>query len=545
MTMSTGGFARTVRMIMTCAMVSSFPTQLDAQSEKIDGAMVAKIRDEGLKRSQVMDHISWLSDVYGPRLTGSTNIEQAGAWAMKSMRGWGLTNVHDERWAFGKGWSLQRFSATLLEPQVQPLIALPKAWSPGTNGNVTADVVRPIIESEADFAKYRGTLRGKIVLTQPLRAVRMLDGRIVLRMTDKDIAEAMTDPAANAAPAGRGAGPPGARSAQTLQRQIDEFYKSEGVVALLDRGADADSSAGGSDLSWYTQRVDGGTIFVGAGGTRDSTAGRGLPSVTLAVEHYNRMVRVLDKKLPVKMQLDVGVQFIDETTPRGFNIIAEIPGTDPKLKDEYVLIGSHFDSWHGGTGATDNATGSGAMMEAMRILTAAGAKPRRTIRIALWGGEEEGLLGSNAYAREHIGDSRTMELKPEQSKLVAYYNIDNGTGKIRGVWMQGNKAIEPVFRAFTAPLTDLGVTILGPRSVASTDHTPFDALGVPAFQFVQERYEYNSRTHHSNMDVVDRVQADDMKQMATVVATMAYLTAMRDQPLPRKPLPAPRPRGNQ
>ncbi len=529
-----------VRSALSMALLAG-PLALGAQGEKIDAAMLAKIRAEGMSRSQVMDHISWLSDVYGPRLTGSTNIEQAGTWAMSAMRAWGLANVHDERWAFGKGWALQRFSATLLSPQVQPMIALPKAWSPGTNGNVTADVVRPIIESDADFAKYRGTLRGKIVLTQPLRAVRMLDGRIVLRMTDKEIAEAMTEPPP---PAGRGGGAAGGGApAAAFTRSVTEFYKSEGVVALLDRGSDADSSAGGSDLSWMTQRTDGGTIFVGAGGTRDSTAGSGLPNVTLAVEHYNRMVRVLAKGVPVRMQLDIGVQFLDETTPRGFNIIAEIPGTDPALKDEYVLIGSHFDSWHGGTGATDNATGSGAMMEAMRILTTVGAKPRRTIRIALWGGEEEGLLGSNAYVREHLGDARTMALKPEHAKLVAYYNIDNGTGKIRGVWMQGNSAIEPVFRAFTSPLTDLGVTVLGPRSVASTDHSPFDALGIPAFQFVQERYEYNSRTHHSNMDVFDRVQAEDMKQMATVVATMAYLTAMRDQPLPRKPVPAPRPRG--
>ncbi len=515
--------------------VASIAQSVEAQTERVDEAMLARIRDEGMSRSQVMDHVSWLADVYGPRLTGSTNIEQAGSWAMKAMRSWGLANVHEERWAFGKGWSLQRFSATLLEPQVQPLIALPKAWSPGTSGSVTAEVVRPTIENEADLATYRGKLRSKIVLTQPKRAVRMLDGRIVLRMTDKEIAEAMTEPTA---PAPRGpAAAVTARAMLNFQRQLNDFYKSEGVIALLDRGADADSSAGGSDLSWVTQRTDGGTIFMGAGGTRDSTAGTGLPSVTLAVEHYNRMVRVLDKKLPVKMQLDVAVQFIDETTPRGFNVIAEILGTDPKLKDEYVLIGSHLDSWHGGTGATDNATGSGAMMEAMRILTAVGAKPRRTIRIALWGGEEEGLLGSSAYVREHLGDATTMALKPEHAKLVAYYNIDNGTGKIRGIWMQGNTAIEPVFKAFTAPMSDLGVTVLGPRSVASTDHSPFDALGIPAFQFVQERYEYNSRTHHSNMDVVDRVQSDDMKQMATVVATMAYLTAMRDQPLPRKPAP--------
>ncbi len=541
MTGLANNFTRRVASIAALAVSNVWmPTLAFAQQEKVDAPMVARIREEGMSRSQVMDHISWLADVYGPRLTGSPNIEQAGAWAQKAMRDWGLANVHEERWAFGKGWSLQRFSASLVAPQMQPMIAMPKAWSAGTNGSITADVVRPVIESEADFAKYRGTLRGKIVLTQPLRAVRMLDGRIVLRMTDKEIAEALTEPAPAA---GRGAAA-GPRAVATLQRQIDDFYKAEGVVALLDRGADADSSAGGSDLSWVTQRTDGGTIFVGAGGTRDSTAGSGLPQVTLAVEHYNRMLRILDRKVPVRVQLDIGVQFFDETTPRGFNLIAEIPGTDTALKDEYVLIGSHFDSWHSGTGATDNATGSAAMMEAMRILKAIGAKPRRTIRIALWGGEEQGLLGSNAYVREHLGDARTMALKPEHAKLVAYYNIDNGTGKIRGVWMQGNKAIEPVFRAFTAPMADLGVNILGPRSVASTDHGPFDALSIPAFQFVQERYEYNSRTHHSNMDVVDRVQPDDMKQMATVVATMAYLTAMREQALPRKPVLAPRPRGN-
>jgi carboxypeptidase Q len=401
---------------------------------------------------------------------------------------------------------------------------------------VTADVVRPVISSEGDFAKYRGTLRGKIVLTQPARAVRMLDGRIVLRYGPEEIREAMTLPPPR---------PPRARSAENaardsartrLTRAIEAFYKAEGVVALLDRGSDADSSAGGSDLSWYTQRTDGGTVFVG-GTTRDSTAPGAIPTVTLAVEHYNRMVRILDKGVPVRMELEVRTQFHDETTtPRGFNIIAEIPGTDPALRDEVVLIGAHFDSWHGGTGATDNATGSTAMMEAMRILKAVGARPRRTIRIALWGAEEQGLLGSRAYARAHYGvkDSTGTRLTPAQARVSAYYNIDNGTGKIRGIWMQENPGVAPVFAEFAAPLKDLGVDILSPRSVSATDHSSFDALGIPAFQFVQERYEYNSRTHHSTMDVVDRVQADDLKQIATVVAAFAYLTAQRDALLPRK-----------
>jgi hypothetical protein len=523
---------RSVALALTLLAASAAPAV--AQTETIDTAMVRKIRAEGLDRSQVMETMGWLTDVYGPRLTGSPAFEQAGSWAMQRMTSWGLANVHQERWPFGAGWSLLRFNATLVQPQVQPIIALPKAWSPGTNGPVVADVVRPLIASEADFAAYRGKLKGKIVLTQPARAVRMLDGRVVLRYTDADVREAMTaPPERGGGGGGRGRGGAAADSTQRFQRALAAFYKSEGVVATLDRGSDADSSTGGSDLSWYTQRTDGGTIFV-QGAARDSSAPNGVPSVTLAVEHYNRLVRILDKKVPVKMELDIRVRFTPETTPRGFNLVAEIPGTDPRLRDEVVMIGAHFDSWHGGTGATDNAAGSSAMMEAMRILKTVGVRPRRTIRIALWGGEEEGLLGSRAYARAHFGDTAAGPMKPDHAKLSAYYNIDNGTGKIRGIWMQGNAGVAPVFAQLTAPVKDLGVDILSPRSVTSTDHVPFDALGLPAFQFVQERYEYNSRSHHSNMDVVDRVQPDDMKQMATVVAVLAYLTAQRDELLPRK-----------
>ncbi len=502
-----------------------------AQAEKIDAPTVASIRDEGLNRSQVMEHIVWLSDVYGPRLEGSPEKEEAANWAMKTMKSWGLANVREQRFPFGKGWSLEHFSAEMIEPRVSPLIAYPKAWTPGTAGPVEAEVVRADITNEGDFARYRGKLRGKIVLTQPVRMVRMLDGRIVLRMGEKEIHEALYEP--SPVRAARGGGGDRFRAMREFRDRLGEFYRSEGVVALLDRGSDADSSAGGSDLSWYAQRVDGGTIFVGSGGSRDSTAGEGVPQITVAVEQYNRMVRILDRGIPVRMRLDLEVRFHDETTPRGFNILAEIPGTDPALKDEIVLIGAHFDSWHSGTGATDNAAGSAAMMEAMRILKTIGAKPRRTIRIALWGGEEEGTLGSRHYVSEYLGDASTGKTKPGFDRFSAYYNIDNGTGKIRGIWMEGIDGVKPVFEAFTAPLRDLGVEILSPRSVTSTDHRPFRALGLPAFQFVQERYEYNSRTHHSNMDVVDRVQPDDMKQMATVVATMAYLTAQRDSRLPR------------
>jgi carboxypeptidase Q len=507
-----------------------------AQSEKLDFATIGKIRDEGLNRSQVMDHVSWLTDVYGPRLTGSPAIQQASEWAMKKFGEWGLANVHQERWKFGKGWSLVRFSANLLEPQVQPIIGYPHEWSSGTHGDVTADVVRATIASEADFARYHGKLAGKIVLTQTPRAVRMLEGPIILKMTDKDLAEARTTPIPAEA-AGRGRG-----NAQAAFRQkLEQFYVDEGVVATFDRGGDSDMAASGSDMSAQQQHTDGGTIFPAGAGARDENAGKAVPAVTLAVEHYNRMVRVLDKGLPVKVELNVAVSFHDETGMNGFNTVAEIPGSD--LASEVVMLGAHFDSHPYATGATDNAAGSAAMMEAMRILKAVGAKPRRTIRLALWGGEEQGLLGSRAYVKQHFADPDTMELKPEHAKLAAYFNSDNGTGRVRGVWLQSNMAVAPIFEQWIAPLGDLGVSTLGPRSVASTDHVSFDDVGLPGFQFMVDRLEYNARTHHSNMDVFDRVQRDDMIQQATVAAVFAYDAAMRDEKLPRKALPAARGRG--
>ena len=537
--------------IVLAAAASALPLA-QQPSEQLDYATIAQIRDEGLTRSQVMDHISWLSDVYGPRLTGGPGIMQASDWAIKKFGEWGLVNAHRETWAFGKGWSLVRFSAHMVEPQVQPLIGFPGSWSPGTNGPVVAEVVRVQIDTEADFEKYRGKLAGKIVLTQPERAVTMLEGTIVHRMGDKELEEAATTPIprprAGGPGRGRGGDPaaddaaPGRGGAQgALRTRIAQFYKTEGVVATFDRGGDAVLASVGSDLSFQQQRTDGGTVFPTGNQSRGADAGTGVPSVTLAVEHYNRMLRILAKNIPVKVELNLETKFYDETTPNGFNTIAEIPGTDPVLKDEVVMLGAHFDSVAAATGATDNATGSAAMMEAMRILKAIGAKPRRTIRIGLWGGEEEGLLGSRAYVREHFGDPATMALKPEHAKLAAYFNSDNGTGRVRGVWLQSNLAVRPIFEQWIAPLQDLGVVALGPRSVSSTDHVSFDAVGLPGFQFMVDRLEYQSRTHHSNMDVYDRVQRDDMVQQATVIAVFAYNAAMRDEKLPRKALPRPTP----
>lgn len=514
------------------------PTRAGAGAA-LDYETIGKIREEGLTRSQVMDHVSWLADVYGPRLTGSPNILHASDWAIKKFTEWGLANAHREYWRFGRSWSLVRFHASLIEPAAQPIIGFPDSWSPGTNGLVSGDVVSVAIQREQDFEKYRGKLKGKILLSQPAREVPMLEGPIILRMTEKDFAEAAETPIPR--PRAGGPGGPGGRFGNAAFRaRLAEFYATEGVIAVLERGSDSVMAAGGSDLSWQQQHPDGGTIFPG---TLPRDAANAVPTVTLAVEHYNRMMRILEKGIPVKMELQIDATFHEESssTPNGFNTIAELPGSDPVLKREIVMLGAHFDSHPFATGATDNATGSAAMMEALRILKAVGANPRRTIRIGLWAGEEQGLLGSRAYVKEHFADPATMTLKPEHELISAYFNSDNGTGRVRGIWMQGNLAVTPIFEQFIAPLRDLGVVALGPRSVSSTDHVAFDAVGIPAFQVMVDRLEYNSRTHHSTMDVVDRVQRDDMVQQATVLAVLAYETAQRDDKLPRKALPHPQP----
>jgi carboxypeptidase Q len=508
----------------------------------VDPEVIQRIVDEGMERSEVMDHVVWLADVHGPRLTGSPGFEAAGAWAQERLRGWGLAEVREERFPFGRGWSLERFSAHMVEPQVQPVIGMPKSWTVGTGGAITADVVYAPIETEEDFERHRGNLAGKIVLSHTPREVNLLDGRVVLRMNEDEIREARTieDPraAAQATSGGGGgggaavgpAGPPRPGAAD-----IRAFYEAEGALALLERGPASDVAPGGSDLSWTTQRPDGGTIFVTTGGSRAPGAEPGLPNVVVAVEHYNRMVRILERGVPVRMELDVRTRFHDEDPDRpwAFNVLAEIPGSDPDLADEIVLLGAHLDSHHGGTGATDNASGVAAMMEAMRILQAVDARPRRTVRLGLWGAEEQGLLG----AREHVARHLVDEEGPKEGfeRFSAYYNLDNGTGRVRGIWLERNLEAGPVFEEWMAlpALRELGAEIIGPRAVGATDHAAFTRVGLPGFQFIQERLEYRSRTHHSTMDVVDRVQGDDLRQAATVAALFAYLTAQRDERIPR------------
>jgi carboxypeptidase Q len=502
--------------------------QSPASSETVDYNAIYTIKDEGFKRSQVMDIVSYLTDVYGPRLTGSPNIRQAADWAVTKLREWGASNPRVENWGtFGRGWVNERFNAQVLTPTPWPVIGIPKAWTPGLAAPVTADVIYAPMESEKDFDTWKGKLKGKIVMPMPRRQVKALFEAQAKRYTDKDLDEIeQLEPEMAAA----------RRTTDPLRFQFSrkriEFLVSEHVLATFEPG-----------------RGDGGTLFVQQGGAYSSTPPSGPyartypasvpPQIVIAVEHYGRLARTLEKKVPVTVALDVRNTFLDNQP--GFNVLAELPGTDKA--EETVMLGAHFDSWHGATGATDNAVGSAVMLEAMRILKACGLPVRRTVRLALWSGEEQGLLGSRAYVKDTFGNRDTMALKPEHARLAAYFNVDNGTGAIRGVYLQGNEAVAPIFSAWMKPFANLGMTTLSLQNTGGTDHLSFDAVGLPGFQFIQDPLEYDTRTHHSNMDSYERLQPADVMKNAVIVATFVYLAANRDAMLPRKPLPKPRGEG--
>ncbi len=533
---------------------------------------IQRIKEEGMKRSQVMQTLSYLSDVIGPRLTASPGMKRANEWTRDQLTKWGLQNAHLEPWGpFGRGWTLKKFSAQVTEPLAIPLIAYPKAWSPGFASPLTADVVYVNAKTEADLEKFKGKLNGKIVLTAAIREVPAHFEAQGTRLNEKELL-ALADAPEPRQGSGRGnfGNNPTFRAAQEFANAKLRFFQAEGAALLID-----------------PSRGDGGTIFVQSAQVpqppRDpnaTTTGRGTPAydksapkvtpqLVLAIEQYNRIVRMLQAGEPVKITVDLSVEW-QEADLMGYNTIAEIPGTD--LKDEIVMLGGHMDSWHSGTGATDNAAGVSVAMEAVRIIQALGLKPRRTIRVALWSGEEQGLLGSRAYVAEHFGSIQNpatsaapasggtnnamgggagngngtapagpvLVKKAEYDKLSAYFNLDNGTGKIRGVYLQGNEGVRSLFRQWLAPFRDMGATTLSISNTGGTDHLAFDAIGLPGFQFIQDEIEYDTRTHHSNQDVFDRIQAEDMKQAATIMAAFVYQTAMRDEKLPRKPAPGSR-----
>ncbi len=506
----------------TGVMVALVVLPLTAQwpgTEKIDLDAIYRIKDEGLQRSKVMEIESYLTDVYGPRLTGSPNIKEAAEWAQKAMKEWGVSNVHLETWAFGRGWQNQEMLAHALTPRAYPIIAYPKAWTPGTNDVVRGEAIIAIINEDKDFARSRAPCGASSSCRCLCATLSRISKHQVIGTARANLRTLPKQPAAG----GRG-GRGNFGAGQDFARKRTQFWIDEGVAAVLD----------------FSRTGDGGTVFVQSpqGVSREPGGAPQPTQVTLAVEHYGRIWRTLEKKIPVTLAIKVTNQFYDSDL-NAFNIVGELPGTDKA--DEVVMLGAHFDSWHGGTGATDNAAGSAVMMEAMRILKTSGVKLRRTVRIGLWSGEEQGLLGSREYVKAHFGDPATMQLKPEHAKLAGYFNVDNGTGQIRGVYLQGNEAVAPIFQAWMEPFKNLGMTTLTIRNTGGTDHQSYDAVGLPGFQFVQDEIEYDSRTHHSNMDTYERVQPQDMMRNAVIVAAFVYNTANRDEKLPRKPLPKPTP----
>jgi len=493
-----------------------------ALHEPVDLAAIRVIKEEGFRTSQVMELESWLSDVYGPRLTGSPAYEEGAEWVMDKLREWGITNPRKEVWGqFGRGWTNDHFEAHMLAPQYTPLIAYAKAWTPGTDGEVTGEALTAVIATEADFAQYRGKLRGKFVLSQAPPVIEPIRPPEARRFTDEDLAAlAMAQD-----PSPRGGGRPrGAMGGgRAFQQQVMEFFRDEGVAVVI--------TPGPGNL---------GTVGVSSGGSQAPDAPATLPQVAMAAEHYGRIWRVLEKGVPVRLSFDIGNTFHDRSLD-SYNILADLPGTDPALRDQMVIIGGHFDTWHSATGATDDDCGAAIMMEALRILKATGLPLKRTVRIALWAAEEQGLLGSRGYVKNHLADPATMELKPEHARVTAYFNVDNGGGAIRGIYLQENEAIRPIFQAWTEPFRDLGMTTLTIRNTSGTDHLGFDAVGVPGFQFIQDPLDYSTRTHHTNMDLYERIIPADMMKNAVIVAAFVYHAANRAEPLPREPLPAPTP----
>lgn len=521
--------------IVSAAVLAAFPVVCGAGSaaESVDLEMVSRIRQEGFRNSKVMETAGELMDRIGPRLTGSPSLKKANEWTRDQFSKWGLANSHLESWGpFGRGWSLEHAAVRMLSPDKAVLIAIPKAWTPGTSGAIRGKALKVKLQAKEDLEKYKGKLAGAILLNGDMRDVKPHSQAELERYTDQSLEEL----AKYAIPGG---GPRGPREEfqrrREFQKVLNQFLIDEKAAAIIDPA-----------------RGDGGTMFVGGGGSYRKGEPVGVPALAMAIEHYGRISRLLDRKVDVELELDIRAEFYDGDD-MAYNTVAEIPGADKK--DEIVMLGAHLDSWHAGTGATDNGAGSAVVMEAVRILKALGVKPRRTIRIALWTGEEQGLLGSRAYASQHFAsrprpqgadqdmpsflrrDSGPLTFKPEHAKVAAYFNIDNGTGKIRGIYLQENAAVRPIFEAWIEPFKDLGVTTISLRNTSGTDHLSLDAVGIPAFQFIQDPVEYDSRTHHSNMDVYERLQREDLMQASVVLASFVYHAAMRDSMLPRKALP--------
>jgi carboxypeptidase Q len=610
LTCASSSFAQTNRASPTAtpqrpAVADSISTSLAAGTATNDP--IARIRDEGLNHSQAMQILEYLTEVIGPRLTGSPSLKRANEWTRDKLKSWCLANSHLEAWGpFGRGWSLKRFSAAIVDPQYIPLNGYPNAWTPGFEYPLVADVVYLDVKTNTDLEAYKGKLKGAIVLISPPRELKTQFEPLATRLSETNLLSL-----ANAGPPAPEAGDFGASPSPRTNRSDRARSSRPAPRVSTDPAGPSDTNAtrqasrpptpsaagyrgpqsrflsfcareGAALIVHASSLGEGGSVFVAAAsvprpGTNTvepepfsrtnsirawaTNAPAIPPQITLAAEDYNRLVRLARAGQQLKMAVDLQVQFFDQDV-MAYNTVAEIPGSD--LKDQIVMLGAHLDSWHAGTGATDNGAGVAAAMEALRIIKSLNLQPRRTIRLGLWSGEEQGLLGSRAYVSNHFGyyaaqsgttglrapkdntstkaDGGATDAPPERklvrqkeyARLSVYFNLDNGAGKIRGVHLQGNEAVRPLFRGWLEPLADLGAQTLSLRNTGGTDHIPFDAVGLPGFQFIQDPLDYGTLTHHGSQDVYDRVLPDDLKQAAVILAAFAYDAAMLDKKLPRK-----------
>ncbi len=516
--------------------------------EDINFSMYQQIREEGLKHSHVMEYASALMDGIGPRLTGSPNLKHANEWTRDQFTAMGCANAHLEDWGeFGMGWQQLNTWVRMSSPDTAVFIAQAAPWSPSSNGAINAAAVSMEVKKAEDLEKYKGKVAGKIVLYGEMREVKPVDKALFERYDDKDLAKLVDHPVAPERDYEEYMKTYAERT--ELREKTKAFLVSEHALAMILPSRDG-RDGGGSGGTIFDDGSLGGFSY-----QRDHAIP--FPVVVMAIESYGRVYRLLKAHVPVNIEMNVDTKFFSDHE-HGFDTIAEIPGTDPKLKDELVMVGGHLDSWAAATGATDNGAGTVVAMEVMRILNALHVKPRRTIRVGLWTGEEQGLFGSQGYVKQHFGfvplsttpeemkkpewmrkPAGPVELKPDQQNISGYFNVDNGSGKIRGIYLEENAAIAPIFTQWIDPLKDLGVSTITLRHTGGTDHESFDAVGIPGFQFIQDPLDYGSRTHHSNQDTYERLQSGDLAQAATVEAIFVYNTAMRDQMLPRKPLPHP------
>jgi hypothetical protein len=537
-----------MRLLVSCLLVSlAFAASDDTNSLET----VGKIKAEAFDRSQVMDTLSYLSDEYGPRLTASPEFGEAAGWAMERLKSYGVSNVHEEAWGpFGRSWSIESYTVDMISPRYSHLVASPLAWSAPTKGTVKADVLLAPMpprsynskkmdeQIDAFEAKWKGKLSGKIVLITTPKITPPRTNPLFTRYTDAQLADIAAAPQPALKEKVDLDNLPDDTSelmhafASMTPSQMEDFFARLGKVKdklnafLLQEHVLA--------VLIEDQRSHDGANHAEAAGSEKASSPLAPPTFVVDEEQYTRMARLVEKKVPVTVSLDLKARYSD-SDQMGQDIVGEIPGT--AKPDEVVMIGAHFDSWHSGTGATDNGAGSAVMIEVMRILKTLNLPMNRTVRIGLWSGEEQGLYGSAAYVKAHFGDPDSMQLKPEQAKLDAYLNLDNGSGKIRGVYLQGNDAARPLFQQMLQPFHDMGAATVTLKNTSGTDHLSFDAIGLPGFQFIQDPLDYGSLVHHSSLDVYSHAVPEDLMQASAIIASLVYDIANQDQMFPRKPLP--------